>query len=485
MSTLDYFFNIENNKENKKLFKNLYIEKSEYFKEMGKYPVIHIDFKDLKKNSYEEFYEGFVKIIRELYKSKEYIIDILDDGEKRDFTNIRDGLADKFYYKRSLLCLLHWLRRYYNKQVVVLIDGYDDPLQESYLKGYFEEAVELLDGFVGVLKDENSVRLAVLTSVLKMCNPGIFGGFNNIDVHSMGNRHLGEICGFTEGETKELLEYYGLKLTKKVKDYYGGYKMCNAKIYNPNSIINYIKTKEMSSYIKDLSINELIYDLINKMREENKTKIFELLEGKSKSFDYYETTTYISFNESNSLNTVLNLLYASGYLTFNKEKDRIYYYKIPNNEVKETLSKIMQNIMFKDSISLEENTKFIESILKKETEEVERYLNSKLESSSYFDVINESNYQNFLLGILITLNSKYIIKGNRESGILIEDNKRERGIIVELKVAKKKSEIKNKIIEAKKQIKKNKYIEELELDKIKDKKEMVIVFYKKKVVVNG
>ena len=95
-----------------------------------------------------------------------------------------------------------------------------------------------------------------------------------------------------------------------------------------------------------------------------------------------------------------------------------------------------------------------------------------------------------MLGLLFAESRKYIIKSNRESGtgrsdIIIEDNKRERGIIVELKVAKKESEIKSKIIEAKKQIKKNKYLDELELDKVKDKKEMVIVFYKKKVVVNG
>ena len=39
MSTLKYFFDVKNAEENRKLFKDLYIEKSEYFKEQGQYPV--------------------------------------------------------------------------------------------------------------------------------------------------------------------------------------------------------------------------------------------------------------------------------------------------------------------------------------------------------------------------------------------------------------------------------------------------------------
>ena len=49
MTTLKYFFDVKNAEENRKLFKDLYIEKSEYFKEQGQYPVIFITLKDLKK----------------------------------------------------------------------------------------------------------------------------------------------------------------------------------------------------------------------------------------------------------------------------------------------------------------------------------------------------------------------------------------------------------------------------------------------------
>ncbi len=106
ISTLDYFFNIENRKENKKLFKGLYIEKSNCFKEMGKYPVIYLNFKEIIETNYNNFYIAFVSTIRELYKNKEYVLSVLDNGEKRDFINIKDGLANEVDYKRSLKYLI-------------------------------------------------------------------------------------------------------------------------------------------------------------------------------------------------------------------------------------------------------------------------------------------------------------------------------------------------------------------------------------------
>ncbi len=490
LSTLNYFFNIENNKENKKLFKGLYIEKSDCFKEMGKYPVIYLNFKDLKKNSYEEFYKKFVTLIRILYTKNEFIINVLNEGEKRDFINIRDGLGSKNNYTDSLLYLIIWLERYYKERVVILIDEYDVPIHEGYLNGYYDEVVGLIREFLSPLKGENNIRLVVFTGVLRVSKESLFSDLNNILVYTMMDKDFSDTFGFTESETKEFLEDYGLKLTKEIKDYYDGYNIKGVSLYNPWSIINYIKKKELLPYWVNTSGNVLIQDLISKMKEENKAKIFDLLEGESKNFRYNEKLTYNDFNEYNNINTALNLLYASGYLTYDKTVNDMNYYKIPNNEVKESLAVIMQRAIFNGDLTEEENANFIENILNKDTEKVEIYLNELLKSLSFFDLVNEQSYHNFMLGLLFAESRKYIIKSNRESGtgrsdIIIEDNKRERGIIVELKVAKKESEIKSKIIEAKKQIKKNKYLDELELDKVKDKKEMVIVFYKKKVVVNG
>ena len=180
ISTLDYFFNVENNKENKKLFKGLYIEKSDCFKEMGKYPVIYLNFKDLKKNSYEEFYKKFVTLIRILYTKNEFIINVLNEGEKRDFINIRDGLGSKNNYTDSLLYLIIWLERYYKERVVILIDEYDVPIHEGYLNGYYDEVVGLIREFLSPLKGENNIRLVVFTGVLRVSKESLFSDLNNI-----------------------------------------------------------------------------------------------------------------------------------------------------------------------------------------------------------------------------------------------------------------------------------------------------------------
>ncbi len=333
--------------------------------------------------------------------------------------------------------------------------------------------------FLSTLKGNRKLKLAILTGVLRVSKESLLSGTNNLVVNTMMNKDFNTAFGFTTDETKELLEYYGLKLTKEVKEYYDGYNFSDTSIYNPWSIIYYANDGNLLPYWINTSGNVLIEDLISKMTEENKAKIFDLLEGKSESFD---------FDEYNDIEKILNLLYASGYLTYDKKEDNINYFRIPNNEVKVSLSKLVQRAILKKNLTKELNVTFIENILNKETEEVEIYLNKILESSSYLDIVNEADYQNFLLGVLTTENDKYVIKPNRESrigrsDIIIEDKKRERGIIIELKVAKKENEVKEKITEAKKQIKKNKYLDELELDKVKDKKEMVIVFYKKKVIV--
>ena len=67
MTTLKYFFDVKNAEENRKLFKDLYIEKSEYFKEQGQYPVIFITLKDLKKNTWEQMNFAAKSLISNLY----------------------------------------------------------------------------------------------------------------------------------------------------------------------------------------------------------------------------------------------------------------------------------------------------------------------------------------------------------------------------------------------------------------------------------
>ena len=88
MTTLKYFFDVKNAEENRKLFKDLYIEKSEYFKEQGQYPVIFITMKDLKKNTWEQMYFAAKSLISNLYNEFEYIREKLNEKDLIEFEKI-------------------------------------------------------------------------------------------------------------------------------------------------------------------------------------------------------------------------------------------------------------------------------------------------------------------------------------------------------------------------------------------------------------
>ena len=88
MTTLKYFFDVKNAEENRKLFKDLYIEKSEYFKEQGQYPVIFITMKDLKKNTWEQMYFAAKSLISNLYNEFEFIRKKLNEKDLIEFEKI-------------------------------------------------------------------------------------------------------------------------------------------------------------------------------------------------------------------------------------------------------------------------------------------------------------------------------------------------------------------------------------------------------------
>ncbi len=490
LSMLDNFFNIETKKENKNLFKDLYINKSDCYKNFGKYPIIHLDFKDMKESNYNNSLEKFKILIQRIFTEKSYIKEVIDKDEKDIFKKYKSRTASEVEYKESIKYLSMWLKKYYKEKVIILIDEYDTPIQAGYNNGFYKEIIEFMRGIFGsALKGNNSVKMGILTGVLRVSNESLFSEFNNLKVYSMMENNYNEAFGFTESETKKLLLYYDLKLTKEVKNYYDGYNFSGLSIYNPWSIMNYVNDKKIMPYWINTSSNTLITDLLTKMNEENKLTMQKLINKESISFNYDSNITYLDFNNYEDIDKVLNLLLASGYLTFDKKVDNIDYFKIPNEEVRLSLAKIMQRVIINKTLLPEQNITFVGNILNGNKEEIEHYINELLTSLSYLDLTKEISYHLFLMGLLAPVIEKgYIVKSNRETGlgradILIETKDRKYGGVIELKVANTEKEINKKINEAKKQIKTNNYINELKLDKVNSITTHIIVFYKKKCIV--
>ena len=124
MSMLKYFFDIKNKEENKKLFQNLYIEKSDFFKEQGAYPVVYISLKGIKADTLENCLSGIKTLLRELYEEYSFIKEKLSLSEQIEYDKIWLKKEDG-EYRNALKNLTSFLYEYYKKEVILLIDEYD------------------------------------------------------------------------------------------------------------------------------------------------------------------------------------------------------------------------------------------------------------------------------------------------------------------------------------------------------------------------
>ena len=234
MSMLKYFFDVREAEENRKLFKGLEIQKSSYFKEQGKYPVIFISMKDIKEMSFDRAITEVKNLLSSLYNQFEFIREKLNENELIEFNNIWLEKNDN-NLRKALLNLAIFLQKYYQKKVIVLIDEYDTPLVSAYRYGYYREAKNFFSGLYGsVLKDNTVLQMGVITGIIRVVRAGIFSDLNNLKERSILNKEYDEYFGFLEKETKEALKYYEIdSKLEEVHSWYNGYRFGDTKVYNP------------------------------------------------------------------------------------------------------------------------------------------------------------------------------------------------------------------------------------------------------------
>lgn len=497
VSMVDAFFNVEKKEKNKTLFNELYISKTKYSNKQGNYPVIKLNFKNFQNSNWENMYLGIKEEIRQLYQSKIYIKEILEEKEIELYDKYLCSNANEEENKQALKNMSVYVERYFGKKPILLIDEYDVPIQNGFTYGFYDEIVSFIKSFFNnSLKSNDSIEFAIMTGVLRVSKESIFSDLNNIDIYSILNKEYDEYFGFTEAETSELLEYYGLSLNKEVKNMYDGYIFGNVEIYNPWSIVNYANRKEMRPYWVNTSADELIKDLFNKAKNETTEMIEKLLLEKEIHCKYNEKITFLDLNNVNANNAVdiaSNFLLMSGYLTRankNNITDAGYLsLKIPNNEVKTVFAEVISNwviygmnitnsVLYDLSNSLERNNKA----------ELEIILNNALNHMSIYDS-QESFYHGYTLGLFANfLNKSYIVKSNREGGngrfdIYIRKKDNSLGIIVEFKVAKTEEELENVAEKGLEQINQKEYYKELEVEQVENINTYCVAFYKKKCIV--
>ena len=314
MSMLKYFFDIKKADENKKLFKNLYIEKTDSFKEQGQYPVVFLSLKDLKAITWEEMERKIIITLSDFFSEYEYLLNELTGVSFENLKNIIYKKSTIDDLTTTLKFLTKILYEKYNKKVVVLIDEYDSPLVSAYINGYYERAKNFFKTFYStVLKDNSYLQMGVLTGIIRVIKAGIFSDLNNLRTYTILSDVYTDSYGLTEEEVEKSLKDYGIEAEiSKVKDWYDGYKFGDSEVYNPWSIINFLRFKELRAYWVDTSGNDLINDVLKKMTKDTVKALEKLFDGEGLRQNISGTSDLSKLLDENEL---WELLLFSGYLT--------------------------------------------------------------------------------------------------------------------------------------------------------------------------
>ena len=490
MSMLKYFFDIENKEENKKIFKDLYIEKTEAFKEQGQYPVIFLSLKDLKALTWEQMEKAIKSAISRLFSEYKYLLNDLDKFDTLAFENILLKNTELEDLKEALKFLTRILYEKYNKKVVVLIDEYDSPLVSAYINGYYEKAKDFFKTFYStVLKDNSYLQMGVLTGIIRVIKAGIFSDLNNLSTYTILSDVYTDSYGLTEEEVEKSLKYYGIEQEiSNVKDWYDGYKFGDSEVYNPWSILNFLQYKELRAYWVDTSGNDLINDVLKKITKNTIEALERLFNGEGLKQNISGTSDLSKLLSEEEL---WELMLFSGYLTVEEKIDQDnYVLRLPNKEVRTLYRKTFFEKYFGRGSKL---LYLMEALTENRIDEYEERLQEILLTSvSYNDTKkgNEAFYHGLIMGMGLYLEGEYITKSNIESGLgrydfVIEPkNKTKRAYIMEFKATDNVENLEEVSKEALRQIEDKKYDISLKQNGIKDITYLGIAFCGKQIKIS-
>ena len=450
---------------------------AQYTGHMGKYPVIFLSMKSAKQPDFEMAYDSLLdEIIRE-YDRHRYLLgsDRLTGDIKERYSAILAGKAGKAAYAKSLAFLSDCLEKYHCQKTIILIDEYDVPLENAYFKGFYNQMIDFMRSLLeSALKTNDSLQFAVITGCLRISRESIFTGLNNLEVVSVLDENYAEHFGFTQGEVDSLLDFYNVSCIKDdVKSWYDGYLFGDTEVYNPWSIINYVKdtiyhnTEFPKPYWSNTSSNSIIHELVVKADSSTVQEIEHLLMGEAIEKPVHEDITYGDIHQSED--NLWNFLFFTGYLKAagrSFHSDIIYLkMKIPNREIRYIYNNTIQEWFHKKTEAADFSSLY-RAILSGDTETAENFLKKQLRESISFMDSAEKFYHGFLLGLLGGLQD-YRKKSNLESGsgrydiTLIPYDEQQPAVILELKRAKKFTEMENLCREALHQIDEKNYADAL------------------------
>ncbi len=498
MSMLYYFFTNKDAEANRALFEGSRVEKAgeRYMAEQGSRPVVFLSLKDIKEDTLEGMLASFGEAMKNVYYDFRFLLEgtTLIPVEKEIFEAVLAGKASRNDLQYSLKNLTVYLERYYGRQVLVLIDEYDAPIQYAWDYGYYDEAIVFVRNYLSsVLKTNPALDFAVLTGVLRIAKESIFSSLNNLKVASVAGGGFEEVMGFTHEEIKQMAEDFHVpEKYEEIKLWYDGYNFSGQAIFNPWSVISYFDNSCLpAAYWVNTSGNVILRHMLEKATASQIKALTDLLHGKKINVTLDEGVIYDGIYKNS--NALFSMLLTTGYLTMvdypdYAEGETRSTMRIPNREISYLFKgEVMAHL---ESVT-PDNTplyQLLDSLLMGNVEDFAEALSNylRLLASFYDTAARESFYHGLVLGLLATLMPRFEVVSNRESGYgrfdvaIFPGKNQTAGALLEFKVAESEAEMPARAQEALAQIEANQYAAEFERRGVKDFWQYGIAFWGKK-----
>lgn len=496
MNMLNSFFDVR--KDSKELFDGLEISKEKEICKnwMNQYPTLFLSLKDVDGTTFENAFNMLKFVISSLCSQNSYLEtgENIRENEKDIFSRLRSQTASITDIKGSIVTIMNMMQSYYEKPVILLIDEYDVPIAKASNNGYYKEMLEVIKGMLSTaLKDNSSLKFAVITGCLKIAKESIFTGTNNFVSDTISSTRYNEYYGFTQQDVDKLLA--DAEVEEKadlIKEWYDGYNFGEFEVYCPWDVMNYLRDLQNDlnarpvSYWKNTSDNAIIRSFIDYTGAVIRKKLEVLIAGGSICQKIEEDLTYDYLHSSED--NLWSILYLTGYLTKvgERDKDGQIELRIPNKEVKEIFESTVRK-WFEDSARVTNRKDLFDAVWNKDADKVTKEISTLLRMTiSYYDY-RENFYHAFLAGIFA--GAGYSVESNREHGegrsdIVIYNDVTGQVAVFEAKYSRKLEDLEKDCQKALDQINTKMYAKEFE-DAYEEVLCYGIAFYKKRCLVKS
>ena len=498
ISMLDSYFDIR--KDSKQLFDGLEISQNQVLcsEWMNKYPTIFVSFRQVEGLDFKGAYDMLTVVIANLFNEHIYLLDSkkATEFQKTSFKNLLSGNASVKEVKSSIYLLMNMMNDYYNEPVILLIDECDVPVAKANNNGYYNEMLDVMKSLMQTVKDNKTLKFAIITGCLRIAKESIFTGMNNFVSDTIVSSHLNEYFGFTQKEVNKILsDADAITYADIIKEWYDGYHFGNYDIYCPWDVMNYIldlqynPKAEPQSYWKNTSDNAIIRSFIDYSGSNITRKLEVLMSGGHifQHIDEYLTYDYLHSDEDN----IWSILYLTGYLTQVKEDvgrklddSKMTALTIPNKEIRDIFETTVIK-WFDDSARMWNRKALFDAVWSGNSESITYEMNKLLRKTISYHDYREDFYHAFLAGIFA--GAGYMVDSNKEHGegrsdVVVYDTINARVAVFEAKYTRALDKLESECDIALEQIDERMYAKEYE-DDYDDILCYGISFFKKRCLV--